>query len=152
MLSFDGTYDVPHPRDQVWAALNRPDILKQTIPGCEDLAHIAPGSFQADIALKFGLLRFRTQGHLRVEVLQEARSYRLHGGSQPSLFGSGQGIADVELDDLPDGGTHVRYRVQATLQGRLAKLGAALVSGQLQRLGDRFFDRFVLAMDQDLET
>ena len=146
MLSFSGTYDFDAPRTDVWAALNSPQVLQATIPGCTRLDRRDEGLFEAHLKLRFGLLRFQTRGVLRVEVVETAKSYRLHGTSDKTLFGSGAGVADVVLQDRLGGGTHLHYQVDARLEGRLANLGATLVSGQLQRLGTRFFTRFEAAM------
>ena len=130
----------------MWAALNDPVVLRETIPGCETLQRTGEGTYQADIKLRFGLFGFSTTGNLRVEVLENAKEYRLHGQSGPTLFGAGGGISHVILSDLPDGATHLEYSVVASLEGRLAKMGAGLVSGQMQSLGTRFFERFEAAM------
>jgi len=151
MLSFAGTYDFAAPRAEVWAALNDPAVLQATIPGCKSLERESEADFHAVLGLKFGLLRFSTTGALKVEVLEAARSYRLHGHSAPTFVGSGKGTAEVTLCDLDrlgeEQGTHLIYSVEAELSGRLAKLGANLVSGQMQSLGTRFFKRFEDAMD-----
>ena len=145
-MQFSGTYDFSEDRLRVWAALNDPAVLRETIPGCETLERIGEGEYTAHIKLRFGLLRFSTTGQLRVEVQEDAREYRLYGQSGQTLFGAGGGVSHVILSDLEEGGTHLRYIVHATLEGRLAKLGAGLVSGQMQSLGTRFFERFQAAM------
>lgn len=149
-MEFSGDYVFSQDRQTVWHALNNPEVLRATIPGCESLDQVAPGEFEAKIALKIGFFRFKTSGDLRVEVGEEAKSYRLHGGSAPTMFGSGKGIADVSLRDREDGGTELTYAVHAQLEGRFAKMGANLVSGQIQSLGTRFFERFETAMTERL--
>ena len=130
--------------------MNDPAILRATIPGCESVRQIEPGFFEAEIKLRFGLLRFSTMGQLRVEVIEEAKEYRLHGQSDQTLFGAGGGTAHVIRSDRADGqGTHLKYAVTATLEGRLAKLGAGLISGQIQ--GTRFFKRFENVSFSDLK-
>lgn len=145
-MEFSGTYDFAQDRATVWHALNDPEVLRETIPGCTALDQTGEAAYTAHLKLKFGLLRLGTEGSLRVEVLEPAKSYRLHGKSAQTMFGSGAGVADVRLSDLPDGGTHLAYDVTSELEGRLAKLGANLVSGQIQSLGNRFFERFETAM------
>ncbi len=41
-LEMTGTYDLPVPREQVWSALNDPEMLKRCIPGCEELEQLSP--------------------------------------------------------------------------------------------------------------
>ena len=148
MLAFDGNYRFSAPRQQVWAALNDPEVLQGTIPGCQNLTKTGEETFAADLQLKFGPLRFTTQGSLCVVVEEAARAYRLEGASAKTLLGSGQGKAWVRLCDVPGGGTDLHYRVEAQMTGRLAKLGASLVAGQLQALGTGFFGRFEKVMQE----
>jgi carbon monoxide dehydrogenase subunit G len=36
-MEMSGEYQIAAPRDKVWAALNDPAILKESIPGCQEL-------------------------------------------------------------------------------------------------------------------
>ena len=36
-MELKGEYRIPAPREQVWAMLNDPDVLRECIPGCESL-------------------------------------------------------------------------------------------------------------------
>ena len=37
-----GSVTIPAPPQQVWQALNNPEILRQCIPGCEEVQQISP--------------------------------------------------------------------------------------------------------------
>ena len=37
-MEFAGRYHVPAPPEDVWAAINDPEILKACIPGCQSMA------------------------------------------------------------------------------------------------------------------
>ena len=37
------------PRDAVWAGLNDPEILKQSIPGCDTLTQLSDTEFEAEV-------------------------------------------------------------------------------------------------------
>ena len=39
-LEMSGSYDLPVPREEVWAALNDPEMLKRCIPGCEEMEQV----------------------------------------------------------------------------------------------------------------
>ena len=36
-MDMSGEYHIAAPRAEVWAALNDPEVLKECIPGCEEL-------------------------------------------------------------------------------------------------------------------
>jgi len=42
------------PKDVVYAALNDPDILRRSIPGCEALIQHSPTDLEAKVVLKIG--------------------------------------------------------------------------------------------------
>ena len=42
------------PREQVYAALNDPQILKQSIPGCEEIDQISETELTATVVTKIG--------------------------------------------------------------------------------------------------
>ncbi|NDD88621.1 MAG: carbon monoxide dehydrogenase, partial [Rhodobacteraceae bacterium] len=42
------------PKDQVYAALNDPEVLKQCIPGCEELIQHSDTELEAKVVLKVG--------------------------------------------------------------------------------------------------
>ena len=50
------------PKDQVYAALNDPEVLKQCIPGCEDLIQHSDTELAAKEVLKIGLVKARFEG------------------------------------------------------------------------------------------
>ena len=36
-MDMTGEYRIPAPRETVWLALNDPEVLRECIPGCEEL-------------------------------------------------------------------------------------------------------------------
>ncbi|MER3406631.1 MAG: hypothetical protein C4289_16915, partial [Chloroflexota bacterium] len=42
------------PRQRVWEALNDPEILRISIPGCESVTRTAPDAFEARVSVKIG--------------------------------------------------------------------------------------------------
>ena len=50
------------PKDQVYAALNDLEVLKQCIPGCEELIQHSDTELAAKVVLKVGLVKARFLG------------------------------------------------------------------------------------------
>ena len=46
-MTMTGEVQLAAPRQTVWEALNNPDVLKATIPGCESLEKTSDTSFAA---------------------------------------------------------------------------------------------------------
>ena len=43
-MEMTGEFRIPAPRQRVWEALNDPEILKQSIPGCQTLEKVSDTS------------------------------------------------------------------------------------------------------------
>ena len=53
-MDMKGEYRIEAPRQAVWDALNDPEILKQSIPGCEELEKVSDTEFAARVKAKVG--------------------------------------------------------------------------------------------------
>lgn len=129
------------PREQVYAALNDPEILKQCIPGCETLDKKGDDGFEATVVLKIGPLKAKFKGDVTLENLQPPESYTIVGQGSGGVAGFAKGSADVEL--VEDGAaTVLKYKVNADVGGKMAQLGNRLILGTSKKLADDFFKKF----------
>ena len=55
------------PKDQVYAALNDPEVLKQCIPGCEELIQHSDTELEAKVVLKVGPVKARFGGEVTLD-------------------------------------------------------------------------------------
>jgi carbon monoxide dehydrogenase subunit G len=53
-MKVSGEALIPAPRERVWEALNDPEVLKQCIPGCEEIVKKSPSQFEARVVAKVG--------------------------------------------------------------------------------------------------
>ena len=53
-MQMNDSQRIPASRDQVWAALNDPEVLKACIPGCQSLGVPAPNEMPATVVFKVG--------------------------------------------------------------------------------------------------
>ncbi|MEJ1995720.1 MAG: carbon monoxide dehydrogenase subunit G [Limibacillus sp.] len=53
-MQMSGERRIPAPREKVWEALNDPEVLKQSIPGCQSLEKDGDDSFSAKVKAKVG--------------------------------------------------------------------------------------------------
>ena len=49
-MDMTGEYLVPAPQQAVWEALNDPEVLKQCIPGCDEVNKTSDTSFDAKVS------------------------------------------------------------------------------------------------------
>ncbi len=133
------------PRDEVFAALNDPDILRASIPGCEKLEKLSDTHFTAVVRVKVGPVRARFKGEVTLSNLNPPHSYTLSGQGKGKAAGFARGKADVQLIAEGDA-TLLKYDVTATVGGKLAQLGGRLIDSSARALASAFFKGFEKVM------
>ena len=113
-------------REKVYAALNDPDVLRQCIPGCEELNKTSDTEMDATVSIKVGPVKAKFKGAVELTNLNPPESYTIVGEGKGGAAGFAKGGAKVRLSDLDDGGTRLEYDVEASVGGKLAQLGGSL--------------------------
>ena len=140
-MDMTGERRIPAPRQTVWQALNDPEVLKSSIPGCESLEKLDNDQMKATAAVKVGPISARFTGKVQLSDIDAPNSYRISGEGQGGVAGFAKGGADVALaDDGAD--TLLSYKVNAQVGGKLAQLGGRLIDATAKQMADAFFDRF----------
>ena len=140
-MEMTGEYRIPASREQVWAALNDPEILKASIPGCESLERTGDNGFSAAVVAKVGPVRARFTGAVTLSDLDPPNGYTITGEGKGGAAGFAKGDARVRL--VEDGeATLLTYAVKANVGGKLAQLGSRLIDGTAKKLADDFFSTF----------
>ena len=129
------------PQARVWAALNDPDVLRQSIPGCESFQQQADGSYRATVAAKIGPVQARFNGTVRLSELNPPNGYTISGEGSGGAAGSAKGSAKVRLEPAP-GGTRLTWTADAQISGKLAQIGSRLIESTANHMAGQFFDRF----------
>ena len=137
-MDISGEYLIPAARERVWQALNDPRVLERTIPGCEAIERISDTELRAKITAAVGPVKARFATTLTLKDLDPPRRYTLAGEAKAGAAGFGRGQADVELAE-EDGGTRLSYSADFKVGGRLAQVGARLVTGATRKTADQFF-------------
>ena len=151
MLEFSGRYRLAAPRDVVWAGLNDPEILKQSIPGCQELAAEGDNGFSATVRTRIGPVSMTFKGSVVLENINAPESYTLVGEGKGGIAGFGKGSANVSLEETPEGGTILSYSSEAQVGGKLAQIGSRLIAGSVKKLTGEFFANFAAAINAEAE-
>jgi uncharacterized protein len=140
-MDMTGERRIPAPRQAVWEALNNPEVLKLSIPGCESLEMLGDDQMKATAAVKVGPISARFTGKVQLTDIDPPNGYRISGEGQGGVAGFAKGGANVALSD--DGAdTLLSYQVNAQVGGKLAQLGGRLIDATAKQMADAFFDRF----------
>jgi carbon monoxide dehydrogenase subunit G len=132
---------IPAPRDDVWRALNDPEVLKRCIPGCESIEQESLDSFRITMLAAVGPVKARFNGKLAIQDSVPPKGYALAFEGSGGMAGFGKGTATVSLSEA-DGGTLLNYTANAQVSGKLAQVGSRLIDGVARKLAAEFFTRF----------
>lgn len=149
-MEITGEYQLSSSREQVWAALNDPQMLMKCIPGCESLEQVSDSELNAKVMAAIGPVKARFLTKLSLEDLNPPESYTLVGESKAGAAGFGRGSARVNLSEN-DEGTLLRYSADFKVGGKLAQVGSRLVLGATRKTADDFFGTFSRELDPGAE-
>ena len=139
-MKLSGSYQINLEKQKVWEALNDPEILKKTIPGCEEFNKNSDTEFSATATNKIGPFNASFTGNIELKDLNPPHSYKISGsGNSPVGFASGE--AEVKLED-ENGGTKLIYTVEANVGGKIAQVGSRLIDMTAKKMADIFFGKF----------
>src|SRR5258708_8230811 len=140
-MDMTGEFRIPAPRRKVWEALNDPEILRQSIPGCEEIEKVSPTELAAKVTAKVGPVKARFGGKVTLSDLDPPNGYKITGEGSGGAAGFAKGGATVRLADDGDG-TRLTYVVEAHVGGKLAQIGSRLLDPTPRKMAQDLFPRF----------
>ncbi|MEO3479155.1 carbon monoxide dehydrogenase subunit G [Phaeobacter sp. CAU 1743] len=135
------------PRDEVYAALNDPEVLQKAIPGCEELIKHSDTELEAKVVLKIGPVKAKFSGQVTLSPDAPPERFSLTGQGNGGAAGFAKGSAEVVLTEQ-DGGTLLTYTAKADIGGKLAQLGSRLIQSTAKKLAAKFFKSFSEEMEK----
>ena len=149
-MDMNGEYRISAPRSRVWEALNDPEILKQCIPGCEEIQKQSDTEMTAKVVAKVGPVKAKFAGKVTLSDIDAPNGYTITGEGSGGAAGFGKGGAKVNLvEDGPD--TVLSYTAHAQVGGKLAQIGSRLIDGTARKMADDFFAKFTQVVGQPAE-
>jgi len=139
---------IPLPVNVVFEALNNPDILQQSIPGCEELVKHSDTQMEATVVVKFGPVKASFKSDVTLDPSKGPGEFDLSGKGDAGIAGFANGGANVTLVEQ-DGGTLLTYVVNIDVTGKLAQVGSRLMEGTTKRLAKKFFTNFEEAVSSE---
>ena len=139
-MKLTGSYEIKLDKNSVWKALNDPEILKKSIPGCEEFKKNSDTNFTVTATNKIGPFNATFTGDIELKDLNPPDSYKITGqGNSPVGFASGE--ASVKLEEN-NGITKLIYSVEANVGGKIAQVGSRLIDMTAKKMADIFFGKF----------
>lgn len=147
-MELQGSVTIPATPEQVWQALNDPEVLRQCIPGCEEVQQISPDEMHARVLLRMGPVRARFAGKVKMADVRPLQGYTLVFEGSGGSAGFARGSSAVSLSAV-QGGTQLAYTAQASVAGKLGQIGGRLMDASAGQLADKFFNNFKAHLTED---
>lgn len=140
-MELQGSVTISAAPEQVWQALNDPEILRMCIPGCEEVRQISPQEMHARVMLKLGPVRANFVGKVLLTDVRPLLGCTLNfeGSGGGAGFARGSSVIALSPTAL---GTQLDYTAQASVAGKLGQIGGRLMDASARQLADRFFTSF----------
>lgn len=127
-----GNYNFAATREEVWAALNDPEVLARSIPGCQKLEQVGEHEFESTLKIGLQAVKGTYNGRVRIEDLQPPHHYKLIvDGRGSNGFLKGEGSIDLREDGET---TIMDYGGEAQVGGTIASVGQRLLDGAARTL------------------
>ena len=141
-MDMTGKYRIPASKQAVWDAMNDPEVLKASIPGCDSVEKISDTELKAKVTLKIGPVKAKFAGDVKLSDMDPPNGYTISGKGKGGAAGFGSGSATVSMTE--DGGeTILTYSAKASVGGKIAQVGQRLIDSTSKKLVDEFFANFV---------
>ncbi len=141
-LNMEGEERIEAPIQKVWEALNDPEVLKASIPGCQSLEKTADNELAATVVLKIGPIKATFNGAVTLSNLNPPNGYTISGEGKGGIAGFANGGADVTLTEDGPNMTTLKYTAKADVGGKIAQLGSRLIESTSKKLAGQFFSTF----------
>ena len=150
-MKLSGSYQINLEKQKVWEALNDPEVLQKTIPGCKEFKKNSETKFTATATNKIGPFNASFTGDIELKDLDPPNSYKIVGsGNSPVGFASGEAL--VSLEDSGEG-TTLTYSIEVNVGGKIVQVGSRLIDMTAKKMADVFFGKFseLVSTKPDLE-
>lgn len=138
-MKISGTYRFDAAPERVWNALLDPEVVRECIPGVQDMQVVTPDSYRVEVGVKVGVFSGSLNGTLEVFDKQPISSYRMSvRGAGPMTNLTGDALVSLSADG---DATTVTVDGDVTVTGALARVGQRFMSSAAKSQFDDFFER-----------
>ncbi len=145
-MQMSDTRQIAVPPAAVYAALLDPEMLKNCVPGAQEVSGSVEEGFEATVVQKVGPVKATFKGEVTISDLVPDTSLKIDGSGKGGAAGFAKGGAEVRLLEK-DGGTELSYDVEAKVGGKLAQLGSRIIDGFAKKMADQFFENLQTSLE-----
>jgi len=142
-MEVSGSHKIRAPRQQVFQALLTPEVLKNSIPGCESAEFVdTPKGRQVKMIVSPSIPGLKGPYTIFLETGEVIAPSRVTLIAEPSSS-MGSIKATCVTDLLEDAaGTTLNYNAHAAMEGKIAAIPDMIIKGGVKSALDQFFKNF----------
>jgi uncharacterized protein len=143
IMDFSGSQKITAPRETVFNALFNPEVLKNSVPGCESAEFVDfPSGRQLKLVLTTGVPGFKGPYDIFLQTGEVVAPSRVVLITEPdSSLGSVKATCTVDLTDNGTG-TDLSYKAHAETSGKVSSVPEIVVKPIVKGAIDKFFSSF----------
>ncbi len=125
-MKLQGEYIFDGPREEVWEIVRDPEVLATALPGTQSLELVGENEYAGKMHIRIGPVAGVFAGKILVsdEVPPESCTLTVEGKGAP---GFGSGVGYVNLVELEENQTLLKYEGEMQVGGRIASVGQRLI-------------------------
>lgn len=136
-MKVSGSALVAVERKRVWDALQDPDVLVRTIPGCQRLEAIGENAYAMTVTAGVASIKGVYQGEVALRDQEEPDRFTLTARGQGAP-GTVEATVDVRLGNA-EGGTRIDYDAEAVVGGMIGGVGQRMLVSVARKTAGEFF-------------
>ncbi len=142
-MEVSGSQRVKAPRPQVFNALLNPEILKNSVPGCDSAEYVDfPTGRQLKLSISPSIPGLKGPYNVFLQTVDVVALTHVVLIAEPSSsLGSIKAVCTIDLTDDADG-TNLNYNAHAEMEGKIAATPDMLLKGAIKVALDQFFKNF----------
>lgn len=140
-MEISGERKIQASREEIWAALNDPDVLRQAIPGAEAVEQTADNEFEVTAGGDVGSVNSHFRGKITLTDINAPDSWAVNVETDGGPAGFAKGTARITLTEIPEG-TLLSYAISAQMGGKLAQIGQRPIEDATTAKTEAFFASF----------
>lgn len=138
-------------KQQLWDALNDPDVLTRCIPGCKQMTEVAPDSYTVEMQLRVAAVGGSFEGAIALTDKVPPTTCNITVSGQGTL-GNGKGEAKFDIVELDAGNVRLDYQGEGEIGGLVAGVGQRILKSVSKNLIGRFFKALHKELDQKADS
>ena len=142
-MEITGSQKIKASREQVFQALLNPEVLKNSIPGCESTEFVDfPTGRQLKLVISSSIPGLKGPHTIFLQTGEVVPPSRVVLITEPSnSMGSVRAVCTIDL--APDAeGTALSYNANAKMEGKIAATPEMIIKGAVKVALDQFFKNF----------